>query len=344
MSFFKFFLIPFEFLYFLVTSFRNFLYDKNFLKVKKFDDIKVISIGNISVGGSGKTPLTIFLAKNLIKNGKNVAVILRGYKSKVKNGVVEIKEGDNALVVGDEPLMIYNNLNTDTLSCKVIVSPVRSQGLQYIKDNYKNINTVILDDAMQHRSVYRDVNVLCIDVGTKKAREDFLKGALIPRGFLRESVKQGIKRTDVAILNYRCPYIEDKEIKDDIEKIKREFPKKIPICECFITDISITNYKNEIANINKDVIVFCAISKPANFFNTLSSFGYNITKKYVFLDHKAILDEKLEQIFYEAKRLSQSVICTEKDFVKLNAVWQKQCFFVKMSVGFVNNEILNNFV
>ena len=344
MKYLNFLLIPFECLYFIVTSVRNYLYDKNIFKSKKFEGIKVISVGNISVGGSGKTPLVIFLAKKLIQNGKNVAVVSRGYKSKIKKGVHEIKEEDRASFVGDEPYMIYKNLNSNGLKCRVIVSPKRTKGIGYIKDNYKDVDTVILDDAMQHRFVYRDVNILCIDVGSKKAREDFLSNHLLPRGFLRESVKQGLKRTSIVILNHRSPINNDTNIKKEIEKIKSVIPNQIPSYECFVNDISLYNSNFECVKMPKDAVVFCAISKPINFFNTLKKFDVNIVKKYTFLDHKNISDSKLGQIFNEAKKLGLSVICTEKDFVKLESKWKNECFFVKINIGFNDEDKIVNFI
>ena len=344
MKFLQFLLIPFEYLYYVVTSIRNYLYDKNIFKSKRFEGIKVVSVGNISVGGSGKTPLTIYLAKRLIENGKNVAIVSRGYKSKIKKGVHEIKEGDSSSLVGDEPYMIYKNLNSNNLKCKVIVSPKRTKGIGYIKDNYKDVDTVILDDGMQHRFVYRDVDILCIDVGSKKAREDFLSNRLLPRGFLRESVKQGVKRTDIAVLNYRSPYKDDICSKNDIEKIKKLIPVNIPISKCFINDISFFNYKYEPVDVKKNIIVFCAIAKPINFFNTLESFRHSIVKKYIFPDHQAISNKKLEQIFNEAKTKNLNIVCTEKDFVKLSDKWQKECFFAKINICFDDENILKIFL
>lgn len=359
----KFLLTPFEHIYFFITSVRNFLYDKGIFKVWKFDDLNIISVGNVSVGGSGKTPLVELIARRLILQGKNVAIVSRGYKSKIKKGVYEVLESDSPRLVGDEPYMLYRNLNFSNLSasnlsvnnnlkCKVVVSPKRVKGVRYLRDNYKNIDTIILDDAMQHRAIYRNTNILCVDVGSKKARRDFLLNELLPKGFLRESIYQALRRTTLVVLNHRAPVVEsdfdvregairEDNVKEDIKKIKNLIPKNLRVFESFVYKLSIydSNFKN--VDIEKNIVVFCAISKPVNFFYSLEYFGFKIIKNYVFLDHREIKEEKLEQIYNEAKEKNAFVVCTEKDFVKLNRKWQERIFFAKISIAFRDSNKVN---
>ncbi len=327
MKYFKIFLIPFEYIYFLITSLRNKLYDYSILKSKKFLDKKIISVGNVSLGGSGKTPLIIFLLEELKKQNKSVAVVTRGYKSKICSNFHIVNDGDDSSLVGDEPYMIFKNMK-----CPVVISPKREVGVEALKNE---ADIILLDDAMQHRRIARDVNILSIDVGTKKSVEQFLSNRLLPVGFLRESTVQALKRTDLIVLNYRSGYSPKR---CEVEILKKFLPKNIPVYEAFIDKVEILNCDYKIIDVRKNIVVFCAISKPESFFNTLKNEGFNILKIYKFLDHKKISFKDLEKIFKYANENNCDVICTEKDFVKLDDVWKKQCYFAKINVGVLQKD------
>src|SRR5690606_18520010 len=143
-------LLPFSLIYGAVTSIRNFLFEKGYLKSVSFD-IPVICVGNLSTGGTGKSPMIEFLIKNL-KEDYQIGVVSRGYKRKTK-GFVEVEVNHSAPEVGDEPLQIKRKYP----DVSVVVSEKRSMGIGKIKDR---VDVVLLDDAFQHRSVTPSFSIL----------------------------------------------------------------------------------------------------------------------------------------------------------------------------------------
>lgn len=176
--------------YWLTLAIRNKLYDKGIFKSEKFD-IPVISVGNISVGGTGKTPHTEMLV-SLLKNSYRVAVISRGYKRKSK-GYHEVKVTDDFSQCGDEPLQIKRKF-PDVV---VAVCKDRAQAIRKVKEEF-GVNLVILDDAFQYRKITPSCNILLINYNRTIAGDN-----LLPVGRLRDQASQ-TKRADVVIIT-KCP-------------------------------------------------------------------------------------------------------------------------------------------
>jgi len=168
-------LYPVSIIYRIVVNIRNTLFDLKILKSKEFD-IPVISVGNITVGGTGKTPVTEYLV-NLLRHKFNVAVLSRGYKRKTK-GFYIADETSSVETIGDEPLQI--KLKFPDIA--VAVSEKRVKGIQKLLDSGLNIELVILDDAFQHRYVKPGLSILLVDF-----TQPFLKDYYLPYGRLRES-------------------------------------------------------------------------------------------------------------------------------------------------------------
>src|SRR5690606_27488088 len=171
----KILLLPFALIYQVLTDLRNLLYDKGVLKSEKFK-IKSICIGNLQVGGSGKTPMTAWLFQYLNPKVKT-SILSRGYGRKTK-GLIAASPQSNASEIGDEPYWYYSELQVEN----VVVSEKRSLGLQYLQD--KNLDLVLLDDAFQHRSVACNLHIMLSDFSSP-----FFKDLLLPAGRLRESRK-----------------------------------------------------------------------------------------------------------------------------------------------------------
>ncbi|NQU52981.1 MAG: tetraacyldisaccharide 4'-kinase [Bacteroidetes bacterium] len=189
----KLLLYPFAWLYGFGVSFRNRMYDLGLLKSKEFD-VPVISIGNITVGGTGKTPHIEYLV-NLLHEKFAVATLSRGYKRKTK-GFRYVETSSTVLEVGDEPLQIKNKFQTVTVS----VCENRVVGAEKLLDLKNAIipDVVLLDDAFQHRRITPGINILLIDYN-RQIKED----TLLPVGRLRESVTQ-MRRANVIIFT-KCP-------------------------------------------------------------------------------------------------------------------------------------------
>jgi tetraacyldisaccharide 4'-kinase len=184
----KLLLLPFALLYGLIVFFRNQLYGYKIFKSKEFH-LPVISVGNITVGGTGKTPHTEYLIR-LLKDKYNVAFLSRGYKRKTRNFIVAT-ENSSAEVIGDEPRQIKQKFPELT----VAVDRDRVNGIEKLTENIPELDVILLDDAYQHRSVNPGVNILLIDYN-QPLQGDFL----LPYGRLREPASQR-KRANIIIFS-----------------------------------------------------------------------------------------------------------------------------------------------
>jgi tetraacyldisaccharide 4'-kinase len=182
---------PISLVYGMVTSFRNLLYDKELIQSTRFN-FPVISVGNITVGGTGKTPHVEFLIE-LLQAKYKVAVLSRGYKRRTK-GFLLASENSNSQAIGDEPFQIYQKFKNAT----VAVDEKRVNGIQQLKGIQPDINVVLLDDAFQHRAVNPGLKILLTDYSRL-----YIHDSLLPGGLLREC-KSGSKRADIVVIT-KCP-------------------------------------------------------------------------------------------------------------------------------------------
>ena len=182
-----------SFIYYLITSFRNWLYDKEYLKINKIPNVEIICIGNITVGGTGKTPAVQFFAKKLEGMGRKVAIVSRGYKGKRKVEPLIVSDGQEfyatARESGDEPFIHALNLKIP-----VIVGKNRYEACLLAVEKF-GVDTIILDDGFQHRKLKRDRDVVLID-----ATNPFGSNALLPKGTLREDFKKACVRASEFII------------------------------------------------------------------------------------------------------------------------------------------------
>ena len=290
------FLSPLAALYNLFASIRNFLYDKRILPSYK-SSIPVICVGNLTAGGNGKTPFTIWLASALAERGKRVAILSRGYGGRIRD-VHEVQSEDQADEVGDEPLMMAQ------AGMRVFVSPDRVAGMKAIEN--ADVDIVIMDDGYQHRRLERDVNLVCMNAQCEEAIKAFELGRLLPLGMFRESLAQGLNRCDAVILNSRSP----KPIERDVE-----LSVKLPTFSTRFAEIQIVDVKSrEEPPPSKEVYALCALGNSGAFFQSIESAGYTIMERISLSDHSRALEKSLRSI---RKDSSNPVICTEKDLVKI---------------------------
>ncbi len=187
----RFILFPFATLYWLITSFRNFLFNRRILKSNSFD-LPVVCIGNLSMGGTGKTPHCEYLIA-MLKEDYNTALLSRGYGRKT-NEFIEVEVTHQAWQVGDEPLQIKNKFPALT----VAVDRKRVNGVINLLYNYPNKDVILLDDAFQHRAIKAGFNILLT-----KFNAPFNSDYIFPVGKLREA-RKGHQRADVIIIT-KCP-------------------------------------------------------------------------------------------------------------------------------------------
>ncbi len=312
MKFLKIILAPFVLFYGFTISVRNLFFDTSVFKSEKVD-AKVISVGNINVGGSGKTPLVIYVT-NLLKNsGYKVGVLSRGYGRK-SSGYKLVSKGDEILTsveeCGDE---IYHT----SLECKVAaaVSENRVKGAKRLIEE-TGINAIVLDDAFQHRWIGRDIDLVIIDQNFVN-NKNFFTHNLLPSGDLREGF-DSLKRADAMIVNRK--FLGKEEIKSEMKKyfvgkqIFTSYYKAISFVDAMRKiEYNLDDFKGQ------ESLVVSGIANPQSFLNVLGKVHVNTQNKLIFRDHKNYTLREVQQIrkrFYTTN--SHSVVTTEKDAVKLS--------------------------
>ncbi|WP_148870924.1 tetraacyldisaccharide 4'-kinase [Tenacibaculum adriaticum] len=303
----RFLLFPFAILYDLIISIRNFLFDVNILRSISFD-IPVIAVGNLSVGGTGKSPQIEYLIR-LLKNEHKVAVLSRGYKRKTK-GFQLVNSTHSAEDVGDEPLQFFKKFDNVT----VAVDANRTNGIQQLLKLVDPPEIILLDDAFQHRKVKAGFYILLT-----KYDDLYVNDFILPAGHLRES-RKGAKRANIVVVT-KCPQnLSDTEQNKIIKKLNLKSNQKV-----FFTaidydkklkgsgEISIENLKN------KEIVLVTGIANPTPLLNYLSEENINFTH-LKFPDHHNFTSEDISRIhtvFNGIESEEKILITTEKDYVRL---------------------------
>ncbi len=286
-------LIP-SLLYGTTVNIKNFLYDIKFLKTQHYNDVKIISIGNIAVGGTGKTPFVIKLAQRLSHYGK-VCVITGNYPTKDKRVNVVSLEGSifkKPYIIPDEAYMIAKKTNVSVISSKSRKAAIElALGL--------DMKYIILDDALHKRNIQKDMEICIVD-----KNKPFEDGFYLPAGTLRES-KNSIKRCNEII----CVNKKDKQTAQN----------KIEQCHnAYFKTIGIFDKKNKKVENVRNVFAFCGIGKPRSFIESLKSLGINVKGCKFFDDHHTYVKKDLNILFQLKKKYKAEILVTTyKDFVKM---------------------------
>lgn len=294
------------------SGFKNFLYDKEILKPKKVDAY-VISVGNFTTGGVGKTPIVAEIAKYFVEKGERVAIISRGYGGKLNNKNVNvISDGINlyykADMAGDEPYWLAVNLNM----CAVLTCSNRVKAAQYaIKE--LGVTKIILDDAFQHRKIYRDLDVVLVDSEKMFGNEN-----LLPAGPLREGI-EGFNRLDKLVIVSKN--IDHKRA----EKLAKIMQKK-QNTQTFVAKVEPDYVYNIVTgeHLQKgcDVTAISAIGQPEQFYQFVEK-DYNIVEKRTFDDHHKYQLSDIDDI-------NGNILTTEKDAVKLALLGKTNIYALKL--------------
>lgn len=310
----KIFLLPMSKVYGMVTSTRNRLFEWKVLKEHEFE-VPIISVGNIAVGGTGKTPHTEYLVAAL-KDRYNIAVLSRGYKRST-SGFVQATPHSTPRDIGDEAYQVYHKFSRKIV---VAVCEDRVKGIERILATNPSVNLIILDDAFQHRYVKPTVSILLTEY-----QHPYYEDDLLPYGRLRESPK-GMSRADIIIAT-KCP--------DGIKPMDfRIFEKnigRIPAQSLFYSRYSYDLLRPifrdscirpaELDKLGEDdgILALCGIGNPRPFVRYLKSFGPRV-KVNVFGDHHDYTRKDLNMIhsrFNEMKGKRKIIVTTEKDAVRL---------------------------
>ena len=314
-------LFPFAILYGFITSIRNFLFDKGFLKSYSFD-IPIIAVGNLSVGGTGKTPQIEYLIRLLSPKYK-VATLSRGYKRKSK-GFVLANSNSNAEILGDEPFQFYTKFS----NIQVAVDADRKNGIEQLLSQTNRPEVILLDDAFQHRKVKAGFYILLTSYGDLYS-DDFL----LPTGNLRES-RSGAIRANLVVVT-KCPANLSLDEQNKISaKLKLESNQELYFSfidyDEFVYSEDKTLKVSDIRNVDK--LLLTGIAKPNPFFAYLQ--GEN-DEKLVFPDHHYFTESDINTI--KNKSQNKIIITTEKDFVRLKgSIPKEQLFYLPIRSSFLS--------
>lgn len=300
------------YIYYLITSFRNFLYDKKVLPIHRLKEVEIFCVGNITVGGTGKTPAVHFFVKSLLDMGKKVAVVSRGYKGKRKREPLLVSDGMVIFATveesGDEPYIHAINLKVP-----VIVGANRYKACQFAKKHF-NIDTIVLDDGLQHRKLFRDFNVVLID-----ATNPFGGKHLLPMGLLREDFKKAAKRAKEFIIT-KADLVNERDLKRIKNYLKKKFKKEVSVAKHGVHNLCDVqgNMKPLFWIKDKKVLIFSGLANPLNFEKTVISLKPSYIERIDFKDHHTFKPKDIALIRKRAEKMEADyVLTTEKDFVKL---------------------------
>lgn len=311
-------LTPISFIYSKISDVRVFLYEKNIMKSYK-PGILTISVGNLTTGGTGKTPITAEIANYLNRKGYKVAILSRGYGGNLnKKNINMISDGHeiyySASEAGDEPVWLAQNCP----NVCVLTSSNRVQIAKYAEKELQ-CNAIILDDGYQHLKIKRDINIAVVD-----NEKVFGNCKVLPIGPLRENIKN-IKRSDKIILVSKNP---DVSLHDSLEKIKTISSSEILQCIMQPTTVYEIN-SNEKLNDNSDILAFSAIGQPLQFYNLLRD-KFNLVGTYDFEDHHMYSESDVKFLFDLANKSNATLVTTEKDAVKLKCVTNKPIYVLRL--------------
>ncbi|MEE1884921.1 tetraacyldisaccharide 4'-kinase [Pedobacter flavus] len=328
----RYLLFPLTIIYAIITWFRNKLYDFNILSSKKFD-LPIICVGNLMVGGTGKTPFTEYLVQ--LFSSKKVAILSRGYGRKTK-GFILATNNSNAEQIGDEPMQYFTKFKAVT----VAVCEDRVVGIDHLK---KDHDLIILDDAFQHRAVNAGLKIVLFDF------QSLLKPQFpFPTGNMRENWS-GYKRADLIVIT-KIPENTSQEITN---KLIQKFPGK----DVFLSKLTYGNlYHHQsgetlsLDHVKPNVILLSGIAKPESLVNYLSQ-NSNLIKHFDYPDHYEFKENDFNEIyqFYESiNKENVIVVTTEKDLQRIKSskfseiLIHLPIYFLPISIEFLKDQEVFN--
>ena len=263
--------------------------------------VPVICVGNLTAGGTGKTPLAIAIGERLKAKGLKVAFLSRGYGAEVPGAMVVDAAEDTAAEVGDEPLMLAQHAMT-------VVSPDRPAGARLAVS--RGAQVIVMDDGFQNPSLAKDLSFVVVD-----AVKGFGNGCLIPAGPLRERIEDGLARA-AAVISMGEGHV--------------LLPVEKPVLKARL--LPLAEERERLAG--KPVVAFAGIGQPKKFFATVESCGAVIEATREYPDHHVYTDEDLAELREAAARYDATVLTTEKDFLRLDPADRAGVSMLKVTAQF----------
>ncbi len=336
-------LYPVSIIYACISYVRNLFYDVGLSRPKKLS-VPVISVGNITTGGTGKTPAVAYIARMLQADGNRVGIISRGYKRSTR-GYIVVADGEHILVDaksgGDEPVMLAHAVQ----GAVVAIHEKRARGGKFMIEDY-GVDVIIMDDGFQHRSLHRDLDIVLINA----SRSDHLR-AHLPVGRLRESL-QSLRRSHIVVITK----LNDDTLFESMEKLVHRYAP-VPVLGSRIEPLTcidvVRNVDVPIENVvSKTAYLFSGIAHPDEFRKTVHDTGVTIHGVRWFTDHYRFTDKDINTLLDEAKKSgADMLLTTEKDATRLHS--SKHMFIenmplyalrVSFSLTAHDNEVLARYI
>ena len=326
----------FSFIYESLVAIRNFFYETKILSTKSLN-CKVISIGNITVGGSGKTPTVEYLSNLLQSKGHNVGIISRGYKRKSKSTLVVTdgkKKPKSWEHVGDEPYLLAHKLE----NIPIVVGVSRYKAGSVMIEKFQP-DVILIDDGFQHLSLHRDLDIVLVN--SKDKRSDY---KLIPSGKLREPMSN-ITRADLIVITKTNIHQPSNYLINKIESFNRPtIYNEIQIKDLLKYKSNETNELGKITN--KKVYLFSALGDNESFKKIMENTHAEIVGHSKYLDHHRYTLDDLKNIEQKAIKCdAEFLITTEKDLVKINFQNSKiDIYAIRMKMFFDPENLLSEYI
>ena len=329
----KLLLWPVSLLYGGIMRVRNLFYDVGLFAVQRYD-LPVIAVGNLTVGGTGKTPHVEYLLRLLGKY--RTATLSRGYKRK-SSGFLLADEQSTATTLGDEPFQYHR----DFPGVSVAVCEKRAKGMELLQHLVPDLDLVVLDDAMQHRAVAPSLNLMLTDFN-----RPFYRDFVLPAGLLREP-RRGARRASAVIVS-KCPPNLNASLRRTItQHVSKYTAAGTPVFFSSFTYGAPVAVGNQL-KLSKELILLTGIANPAPLQQYLASEGYTIRQVLVYPDHHQYTMQdliKVKKLLYDPNLQGASVLTTRKDAVKLldeslvGMTQQLPVFYIPIEVEFQENAV-----
>lgn len=293
-------LFPLSCVYRLCLIVRDYMYDIGMIKVSGVP-VPVISVGNITLGGTGKTPVVEEISKRFIEAGFNPAIATRGYKRSRKGTFIVDGNKDSAQEVGDEALML-----TKKTKAPVVVGSDRAQAIMAGMEKF-NIDIALLDDGFQLKNLKKDIEILLLNGGEAK-----MNGNLFPLGPYREPAER-IKDADIILIG-----------KGEINSNLKHYTEEMPVFRFHYMPVYLINLKHNLTGHynflkGKNVLAFSGLGDNSAFFDFLKKLGANIIFELAYPDHYAYKRRDMEKL--QLHREAEIIVTTEKDAIKIDPIY-----------------------
>ena len=318
---------PLSLLYRAITQTRLTAYEKGLFHVTKLD-VPVISVGNLTTGGTGKTPVVEWICRVLAAGERRVCVLTRGYGRINPDTRVVVSDGSRVLATaaeaGDEPLLLAQNLS----GIAAVISDADRAGAGKWAKEELDADVCVLDDGFQHLRVARDLDLLVID-----ATNPWGGGRLLPFGRLREP-RSGAERAD-------CIVVTRADNQQDLDSLKKEIRRFNQECPIFMSRMKVSSisrlgsdFEEVTASLLQPVAAFCGVGNPQSFFDQVRRAGFDPVFSQALTDHHWYDQTDIDSLCRKSRQMgAQNLITTAKDAVKLQALnFDLTCYVLNIEI------------